>query len=125
CAHVGSTPTTRSAPPPAARRDTCPSPQPTSSTRPAPARCAAAMGRICSTYSASAPSVNPSCHQRATSSLSQPVHAGSPSTTRVEGYGLHVFDDPPPRRYVVVLDDPPPRPAINHHGFAVTAPETV
>ena len=38
-----------------ARRAIWPSPQPTSSTRPAPARCRAASGRICSSYSGSAP----------------------------------------------------------------------
>ena len=48
-----------------ASRATWPSPHPTSSTRGAPARHSAASGRICSSYSGSAPSVNPSCHQSA------------------------------------------------------------
>ena len=43
----------------------CPSPHPTSRTIVAPASSAAASGRICSSYSGSAPSVKPSIHQPA------------------------------------------------------------
>ena len=64
-AQVGSTPMTVVAPPAAASRATCPSPHPTSSTRSAPASWRAASGRICSSYSGSAPSVKPSCHHSA------------------------------------------------------------
>src|SRR5437588_3290989 len=65
CAHVGSSPTTLEAPTSPASREIWPSPQPMSSTDAQPRRSAAAMGTICSTYSGSAPAVNPSCHQAA------------------------------------------------------------
>ena len=81
-AQVGSTPTTRRRRRRPARRATCPSPQPTSSTRRAPARCAAASGRICSSYSGSAPSVNPSCHQPACASQTRCSSAPCPSRSR-------------------------------------------
>ena len=69
--HVGSIPTARSTPSSAsARRVIWPSPHPTSSTRRAPASSAAASGRICSSYSGSAPSVNPSIHHPALASHS-------------------------------------------------------
>jgi hypothetical protein len=61
CEGVGSRPTT-SAPPRAMHRATCPSPHPTSRTRRAFRRCFWTRGRICSSYSGSAPSVNLRCH---------------------------------------------------------------
>jgi hypothetical protein len=61
CERVGSRPTT-SAPPRAMHRATCPSPHPTSSTRRAFRRWLSTSGRICSSYSGSAPSVNLRCH---------------------------------------------------------------
>ena len=64
---IGSRPTTIVAPA-AAARASCPSPVPISSTRLWPARCSAASGRICSSYSASAPSVKLSCHHVALAS---------------------------------------------------------
>ena len=55
---------------PVASRLIWPSPHPTSSTRVAPASSAPASGRICSSYSGSAPAVNPSIHHWACSSHS-------------------------------------------------------
>ncbi len=53
------------APPAARSRLICPSPQPTSRICSKPDSSSSAIGRICSTYSGSAPSVNPSIHQSA------------------------------------------------------------
>src|SRR4051812_48099491 len=80
-------PTTSSAPTSTASRATCPSPVPTSRTRRMPARCSAAIGRICSVYSASTPSVNPSCHHPAfcshrSSATTRASRLPSPTMTR-------------------------------------------
>src|SRR5947209_6726115 len=81
-------PTTTATPWRAARRATWPSPVPTSSTRTAPDSHSAASGRICSSYSGSAPSVNPSCHHpawRSQGSSAPAVCSASTGTGTVPG----------------------------------------
>ena len=81
----GSNPDHRRRRRPAIRRATWPSPHPTSSTRSAPARCCSASGRICSSYSASTPSVKPSCHHRGVALPVGPALAASGAAPLTSG----------------------------------------
>src|SRR4051794_19108932 len=86
---VGSTPTTVAPWAALTARATWPSPVPTSSTRRCPAVHSTTMGRICSVYSGSTPSVNSRCHQSAwasqSSELVSPVGFGI-SSSAVAGH---------------------------------------
>ena len=76
----------RPTPAPASIRLICPSPQPMSSTRSKPDSSASAIGRICSSYSGSAPSVNPSIHQSAWLSHRSSSSPASDRRSRRRGY---------------------------------------
>src|SRR5947209_5554106 len=72
-----------------------------SKTSTAPVRCSAASGMICSTYSGSAPSVKPCCHQAACSS-----HSVKGSTRRTVELGVQGMGDllGQPREALEVLE---------------------